>query len=91
LPKEHGSVTLHDPVRKGRPIVNTGGATYADREMRTTTNPCNQRLTSLDVAHKKVDAAVLNGYGWSHKLSAEAILERLLALNLDRAGAREVG
>jgi hypothetical protein len=30
---------------------------------------------------------VLDTYGWPHDLSDEQILERLLALNLKRAGA----
>jgi hypothetical protein len=48
----------------------------------------NQRPTWLDLAHRKLDAAVCDAYGWPHHLSDEEILERLLALNLERAGAR---
>jgi hypothetical protein len=36
--------------------------------------------------HKKLDAAVCEAYGWPHDLSDEEILEKLLALNLERAG-----
>ena len=39
------------------------------------------------LAHKKLDRAMLDAYGWPHDLSDEEILERLLALNLERAGA----
>jgi hypothetical protein len=39
----------------------------------------------LDFAHKKLDAAVAAAYGWPADLSDEHILERLLALNLERA------
>lgn len=39
------------------------------------------------MAHKKFDAAVLGAYGWPHDIGDEAILERLLALNLERAGS----
>jgi hypothetical protein len=39
----------------------------------------------LDLAHKKLDAAVFAAYGWPPDLSDEEILERLLALNLERA------
>jgi hypothetical protein len=39
----------------------------------------------LDLAHRKLDEAVLDAYGWPHDLSDEEILERLLALNLERA------
>jgi restriction-modification enzyme MmeI-like protein len=38
-------------------------------------------------AHRKLDDAVLNAYGWPHDLSDHDILARLLALNLERAGA----
>ncbi len=44
------------------------------------------RPTWLDLAHKRLDAAVLDAYGWPHDIGDEAILERLLALNLERAG-----
>ena len=40
----------------------------------------------LDDIHRALDAAVLRAYGWPATLSDEAILERLLALNLARAG-----
>lgn len=36
-------------------------------------------------AHKKLDAAVCVAYGWQEGLSDEEILEKLLALNLERA------
>jgi hypothetical protein len=39
------------------------------------------------LAHKKLDAAVATAYGWPVDLSDEEILARLLALNLERAGA----
>ncbi len=52
---------------------------------RTLTNLYNQRPTWLDLAHKKLDSAVLAAYGWPEGLSDEEILERLLALNLERA------
>ena len=38
------------------------------------------------LAHKQLDHAILDAYGWPHELSDEEILERLLALNLERAG-----
>jgi hypothetical protein len=40
----------------------------------------------LDLAHGKLDEAVLAAYGWPVDLGDEEILERLLALNLERAG-----
>lgn len=39
----------------------------------------------LLIAHDKLDAAVAAAYGWEWPLSDEVILERLLALNLERA------
>jgi type II restriction/modification system DNA methylase subunit YeeA len=54
-------------------------------EQRTLTNLYNARPTWLDLAHKKLDAAVCDAYGWPHDLTDEQILERLLALNLQRA------
>ena len=52
---------------------------------RTVTNLYNERPAWLDLAHKKLDAAVAAAYGWPVDLSDEQILERLLALNLERA------
>ena len=42
------------------------------------------RPTRLELAHKKLDEAVFAAYGWLSELSNEEILERLLALNLER-------
>ena len=60
-----------------------------DRHLKrhTLTNLYNQRPTWLDLAHRKLDEAVLDAYGWPHDLSDDEILARLLALNLERAGA----
>ena len=55
--------------------------------MRTLTNLYNERPTWLDLAHKTLDQAVFSAYGWPSDLTDEEILERLLALNLDRAAA----
>ena len=52
---------------------------------RTLTNLYNQRPTWLELAHKKLDEAVLAAYGWEKDLGDEAVLERLLALNRERA------
>ena len=54
---------------------------------RTLTNLYNERPAWLDLAHKKLDAAVAAAYGWPADLSDEQILEKLLALNLERAAA----
>ncbi len=54
---------------------------------RTLTNLYNERPAWLDLAHKKLDAAVAAAYGWPADLTDEQILEKLLALNLERAAA----
>ena len=57
----------------------------AKLKKRTLTNLYNERPAWLDLAHKKLDSAVAAAYGWPADLSDEAILEKLLALNLERA------
>ncbi|MDE2987825.1 MAG: class I SAM-dependent DNA methyltransferase [Chloroflexota bacterium] len=52
---------------------------------RTLTNLYNQRPTWLDNLHRTLDAAVFAAYGWPADIEDEQILERLLALNLERA------
>ena len=63
----------------------------AKLKKRTLTNLYNERPAWLDLAHKKLDAAVAAAYGWVRAgqatvdLTDEQILEKLLALNLERA------
>jgi type II restriction/modification system DNA methylase subunit YeeA len=52
---------------------------------RTLTNLYNQKPTWLTLVHKKLDNAVFAAYGWPADLTDEQILEKLLALNLERA------
>ena len=52
----------------------------------TMTNLYNDPPTWLEIAHREVDGAVFAAYGWEADLSDDEILERLLALNLERAG-----
>jgi hypothetical protein len=66
--------------------LNPEGASEAELKKRTLTNLYNARPTWLDLAHKKLDKAVFAAYGWPDDVSDEEILERLLALNLERAG-----
>ena len=40
-----------------------------------------------ELAHHKLDEAVLDAYGWPHGLGDEEVLTQLLALNLERAAA----
>ena len=65
----------------GNPALN------ADQlRRRTLTNLYNEYPTWLANAHAKLDAAVAEAYGWPADLAEGEILERLLALNLERAG-----
>lgn len=45
----------------------------------------NPAVIENQLAHRKLDHAVLDAYRWPHDLIDEEILSRLLALNLDRA------
>jgi len=67
--------------------LNPEGATDADLKARTLTALYNSRPTWLGLAHRRLDLAVLDAYGWPHDLGDEEILGRLLALNIERAGA----
>ena len=66
--------------------LNPAGAAARELKGRTLTNLYNARPTWLDLAHRRLDAAVLVAYGWPADLGGEALLERLLALNLARGG-----
>ncbi len=64
--------------------LNPPGLDPADLAKRTLTNLYNQRPSWLANAHSDLDAAVLAAYGWPSNDSDAEILERLLAINLDR-------
>ena len=66
--------------------LTPGPSPFRRGEQRTLTNPYNARPTWLELAHKKLDEAVFAAYGWPSDLSDEEILEKLLALNLERVG-----
>jgi hypothetical protein len=68
--------------------LNPDGATGAELNRRTLTNLYNQRPGWLEIAHAKLDDAVLAAYGWPRDLPDAEILERLLALNLARASSQ---
>jgi type II restriction/modification system DNA methylase subunit YeeA len=72
-------------VEKRDRWLNPGDVAEAELKKRTLTNLYNQRPTWLEMAHRKLDDAVLDAYGWPRDLSDADILERLLALNLERA------
>ena len=68
--------------------LNPEGATEPQLRELTLTNLYNKRPTWLTHAHKRLDHAVLDAYGWPHDLSDEEVLSRLLALNLQRASGQ---
>lgn len=61
------------------------GASETEITKRTLTNLYNAKPTWLVQAHKHLDRAVMAAYGWEPDLTDDQILERLLALNLQRA------
>ena len=79
-PDKHGIGTVRYPRLEPR-----DAECAAKLKKRTLTNLYNERPAWLDLAHKKLDAAVAAAYGWPADLSDEQILEKLLALNLERA------
>lgn len=56
---------------------------------RNLTEPDNGDLPWLNLARKELDEAVLDSYAWPHDLTGDQVLERLLALNLERAASQE--
>ncbi len=68
--------------------LNPAGASEAELKKRTLTNLYNQRPAWLDNAHKALDRAVLDAYGWPHDLADDELLARLLALNAERASGQ---
>jgi type II restriction/modification system DNA methylase subunit YeeA len=68
-------------------ILPVSPSAAAILKTRTMTNLYNERPTWLDNAHGDLDAAVAAAYGWPADISEEAVLARLLALNLERAAA----
>ena len=73
-----------DTLRQG--WLNPAEDTVSPNELkrRTLTNLYNNRPTWLDLAHKRLAAAVFAAYGWPPNLSDGEIIARLLALNLER-------
>ena len=66
--------------------LNPDGVSAVELRKRTLTNLYNARPTWLENIHGRLDAAVADAYGWPPDLADGDILERLLALNLERAG-----
>ena len=68
-------------------IVPKDDASAALLKKRTLTNLYNERPAWLDLAHKKLDAAVFAAYGWDSGLTDADLLAALLALNQARAAS----
>ena len=66
-------------------IVPKDEANAAMLKKRTLTNLYNERPAWLDLAHKKLDAAVFAAYGWDFSMADANLLAALLALNQERA------
>ena len=79
-------------VRATRRVAPTGNAPalWDEAEFAKVTRKAVSRseIQELDDIHTALDNAVLDAYGWPHNLSDEEILERLLALNLERTEAQ---
>jgi hypothetical protein len=68
------------------PRIVASDAACTDRlKDRTLTKLYNARPAWLANCHEKLDAAVADAYGWPSGLADSEILDRLLALNLERA------
>jgi len=73
-------------VRYSR-LVPRDAACAARLKERTLTKLYNVRPAWLADCHARLDAAVAAAYGWPADLTDDAILERLLTLNLERSKA----
>ena len=82
-------VRIEPEVVPGYPdrVLPASPEAAAELKKRTLTNLYNQRPTWLDNAHKTLDAAVAAAYGWPEGLTDDEVLERLFALNQERAAA----
>jgi hypothetical protein len=75
-------------VAKRDAWLNPPNTSEEELKRRTLTNLYNARPAWFADAHRKLDEAVFAAYGWPSTLTYTEILERLLALNLQRAAAQ---
>jgi type II restriction/modification system DNA methylase subunit YeeA len=85
------AVAACELVLKRDAWLNPPGTSPEELKKRTLTNLYNQRPQWLQDAHRALDSAVLAAYGWPLEISDTEILERLLALNQERAAKSGVG
>jgi hypothetical protein len=90
-PQQSADKSAHSKIGLARypRLVPKDAECAARLKKRTLTNLYNERPAWLDLAHQKLDAAVAAAYGWPPDLTDEQILEKLLALNLERAAEEE--
>jgi hypothetical protein len=69
-----GMYNLLEKLRAGEPFTDKDRE-YNDKAL----------VSTLKQIHDELDTAVLDAYGWNHDISDEEILERLVALNAERA------
>jgi type II restriction/modification system DNA methylase subunit YeeA len=77
-------------VAKRDAWLNPPNASAEELKKRTLTNLYNARPAWLADAHRKLDEAVFAAYGWPSTLTDAELLERLLALNHQRAAGTPV-
>jgi type II restriction/modification system DNA methylase subunit YeeA len=75
-------------VSKRDAWLNPADATPEELSKRTLTNLYNKHPSWLADAHRKLNEAVFAAYGWPSTLTDAEILERLLALNHQRAASQ---
>ena len=83
--EENQAASTLDKLREA--WLNPPDAGESVLKKRTLTNLYNQRPQWLINAHRELDDAVLDTYGWPYKINDQEILSRLLALNLEREAA----
>ncbi len=84
LDTRHSTPVRVGTVRYPR-LVPRDADSAARLKKRTLTNLYNERPSWLDHAHRRLDEAVAAAYGWPADLTDDAILDRLLTLNRERA------
>jgi type II restriction/modification system DNA methylase subunit YeeA len=84
-------VTRVPEVVKGFPdrILPKDEAAAQVLKTRTLTNLYNEQPVWLNNAHRALDEAVAEAYGWKAEMSDDEMRAKLLTLNLERAGAEQ--
>lgn len=75
-----GMYNLLEKLRAGEPFTEAD-KTYNNKAL----------VSTLKQIHDELDAAVLEAYGWEKNISDEEILERLVALNVERSAEERNG